>query len=228
MSIETKEMAKIAVFDLDGTCISGQSGSLFSKYLFFHGYLSIPTVLKLGWWAFRYVTHLPYSQLTPREAIFYDLQNLKCEKVDELMRDFHDEVLLPRYRKDAIAEIEKRKNEGCIVLLVSATFETIAEAAGQFLGVDDVIATIMEKDQDDHYLPVVSGKVCEGEEKPKSVARWAELHIKDRPWQITYAYGDHHSDEELLEAAHHAFAVCPGFTLKGIANRHGWTLLKWK
>ena len=50
---------KIAVFDFDGTVISGQSGLLFSAYLLRRHLSSIARTLKLVWWGARYKLDLP-------------------------------------------------------------------------------------------------------------------------------------------------------------------------
>ena len=44
---------------------------------------------------------------------------------------------------------------------------------------------------------------------------------------LAYAYGDHHSDVDLLSRAKEAFAVCPGSTLRPIAKKRGWQILDW-
>ena len=224
---KTGEITKLAVFDFDGTTISGQSGALFSQYLFAHGYLSKKAAAKLMWWGVRYKLHLPYNQDEPREAIFMDLKCLDPRQISSIMRNFHGEKLVPRYKKQAIDEIKKRKAEGCHVLLVSATFHEIAEAAGEYMGVDDVIATHMQVDDMGRFTGKVDGIAIEGEAKPQAVRKWANSKYGNGKWELTYAYGDHHSDEELLSAAKHSFPVCPGETLKRIAKKNNWTILEW-
>ena len=60
---------KIAVFDFDGTVISGQSGLLFSAYLLRRHLSSIARTLKLVWWGARYKLHLPQRQEEARELV---------------------------------------------------------------------------------------------------------------------------------------------------------------
>lgn len=47
------------------------------------------------------------------------------------MHRFHDEVLLPRYRAKAREEVARRRAEGCVTLLVSATFKAMADVAAR-------------------------------------------------------------------------------------------------
>lgn len=224
--LDTKR--RIAVFDFDGTCIDGQSGLLFSWYLFRRGYLRLLRGLRLGWWGLRYTLHLPYRQSEAREVIFAALNEHSTDEILGLMDAFHDEVLLPRYRPAAAEEVAERRREGCVTLLVTATFKGIAEKAAAHLGVDGYLATEMERDNAGHFTGNVKGDVVAGPEKTARVCEWADGHIGRGRWIISYAYGDHHSDEDLLSHAEHPVAVCPGRTLRQEASRRGWPIADWK
>ena len=221
------EKARIAVFDFDGTVIDGQSGWLVSTYLNSKGLVSARLAARLLWWGTRYTLHLPHRQGEARELVFSALKGKRRDTIDLLLRAFHDEVLVPRYRDLAVAEIDRRKAEGLTVLIVSATFSVIAEVAAEKLGVDGYVATEMELDERGEYTGRVAGEVVEGAEKLRAVKRWADERFGEDGWEIACAYGDHHSDEELLSAAGQAFAVCPGATLKRCAKRAGWEILDW-
>lgn len=227
MGASAGNKVRLAVFDFDGTCIQGQSGFLFSTYLRKRGYVSFKNAARLVWWGFCYVFHLPHRQETPREIIFAGLSSHTPEEVRKIMHDFHDEVLVPRYRPKAEAEVRARKAQGCVTLLVSATFWDIAECAADRLGVDGFVATTMEQDARGNYTGRVSGVVTEGNEKPRAVARWASERYGADGWTIEYAYGDHHSDEALLELAQHPVAVSPGKTLAKTAKQRGWKTVDW-
>ena len=134
---------KVAIFDFDGTIVDGQSGALFTTYLLRHGIMRLPRALHLGWWGLRYKLHLPYRQSEARELVFGALADLDPSTVDEVMHRFHDEVLLPRYRAKAREEVARRRAEGCVTLLVSATFKAMADVAARTLGMDAAVATLM-------------------------------------------------------------------------------------
>lgn len=224
----TGKRVELAVFDYDGTCIDGQSGALFSVYLFRHGYLGLGRSLRLGWWGARYKLHLPYRQDEAREVIFDALAQYTPAEVQQMMVDFHNEMLIGRYRTEAIEEVAKRRREGCITVLVSATFETIARCAQQVLNTDAVIATQMETDSEGRYTGKVLGDVMQGAEKPRAVQKWADAAFGPGAWEIAYAYGDHFSDSEMLGHARQGFAVTPGKTMRSVAKRDGYAVLDWK
>lgn len=222
-----QNMHKVAVFDFDGTSVDGQSGSLFTTYLFFHGYMSVARVLRLGWWGIRYKLHLPYRQGEARELVFGALGGRTAEEVDAIMARFHDEVLAPRYRPRALEEVARCHERGQLVLLVSATFEPIARIAARTMGADGFVATRMEMDERGLYTGRVDGPVIAGAEKYRAAVRWCDEHLGSGTWRLESAYADHHSDADLLARARHPYAVCPGKTLAMSARRNGWEILDW-
>ena len=217
----------VAVFDFDGTCIDNQSGTLFSLYLFRRGYISLPRAAQLFRWGARYLLHLPNRQEEAREIIIAALNEHTEDEVHAIMGEFFERELVKRIRPKAVEEVRLRKEEGCVTLLVSATFEGIAKPAARYLGVDACLATEMETDSEGHYTGRVEGSVIAGVEKPRAVERWADEHLGKGSWYLAYAYGDHHTDEYLLERAQRPYAVSPGQTLKNIAKRRGWRIVDW-
>ncbi len=218
---------RVAVFDFDGTSIRGQSGALFTEYLLLSGTMSLSRALRLIWWGIRYKLHLPYRQDEARELVLGALKGRSANEVDALMVDFHDKVLVPRYRERALAEVRRCHDEGMVTLLVSATFDAIAAAAAGRMGFDGFAATHMERDERGNYTGAVDGPVVAGAEKYRAAAAWCDEHLGVGRWELARAYGDHHSDQDLLARADEALAVCPGKTLKVLAKRRGWQILDW-
>lgn len=243
---------KLAVFDLDGTIIDTQSGACFARYLYQHRLLSLLDSLRLVWWAFCYVFHVPTNQAKARSILFNRLVGMSQQDVAQLMHDFHEQVLAHHYLPQALQEISKRQQEGCTILVVSATFYSIAQQVCDNLGLDGVIATRMVYDANNCVTNQVDGVVIEGDEKVLGVKRWIAQHVvsaqgarvQGAAKQGTdglaacepslsclpvplYAYGDHHSDKHLLRFAQHACAVNPDRSLRAIARHEGWDIVEW-
>ena len=224
---ETAQKRDVAVFDYDGTVIDGQSGWLISLYLHSKHLVSLSRAGRLFWWGVRYKLGLPHREEEARELVLGAVSHMKPEEVDQIMCDFHDEVLVPLYRQQAIDEIHRREEEGCATLLLSATFQQIADRAADYLSMTGAVATELERAEDGSYTGRVSGDVIEGEYKPIAAKRWADECFGEEGWRLAYAYGDHRSDAQLLEEADEAFAVCPKNALKPLAKKGGWTILDW-
>ena len=220
-------ITRVAVFDFDGTSISGQSGALFTRYLLFRRLMSPPRALRLIWWGIRYKLHLPYRQDEARELVLGALSEMSAPEVDELMVRFHDEVLRPRYRPQALEELARCQGEGMVALLDSATFDAMAAQAARIMGFDGYAATRMVRDAQGNYTGAVDGPVVAGAEKYRAVVRWCDQHLGEGAWRLERAYGDHHTDKDLLSHARVAVAVCPGKTLRVLAKRRGWTIADW-
>ena len=200
-----KHIRGVAVFDFDGTLIDGQSGTLFTRFLRGNGMMSPGSFARLVWWGIRYKLHLPFKQEEARELVFGALRGRGSDEVDALMGHFHDEVLAPRYRPLALAEVRGCHDDGLVVLLVSATFAPIARLAAERIGADGFVAT----------------------EMGHAVTAWCNAHLGPGAWRLERAYADHHTDADLLEIADSAYAVCPGKTLAISARKHGWPVLDW-
>lgn len=225
---EPRDLVKLAVFDYDGTLIDAQSGTQFTKYLFFNGIISPWNTAKVILWGARYVLHLPHDQAAVRGYLVDDLSHHTRAEILQMMADFHDQVLTKFYRPSGLRQIERCRDEGCVCVLASATFYGIAERACEYAGLDAFLATRMESSADGKFTGRVEGAVMEGAEKPKAVAEWADKTYGPGNWVIEYAFGDHHSDEEMLEAARCPSAVNPGRTLRSIAKKRGWPILEWR
>ena len=207
--------------------MDGQSGALFSTYLFRRGELSLLRAAGLFQWALRYKLHLPHREEQARELVLGAILDKTPDEIDQIMRDFHQEVMVPRYREDARAEVERLKALGFTTLLVSATFRPIAEACAETFGFDGVVATDMEKDERGAYTGRVDADVVSGKEKLVAATNWANERFGEDGWRIAYAYGDHHTDRAMLSAADQPYAVSPDHTLKRTARRLGWPVLEW-
>lgn len=219
----------IAVFDLDGTLLDGQSGTLVLRYLLGHGMLSKRAAGKAAWWGTRYKLHLPFRQEEVREIIFNELGSLGPGRIYDLMRAFHDEVMVPRYFAQGVEELRRHRAAGELTVIVSATFDAIAQAARGYLGADVALATIMERSADGAtYTGRVQGAVTAGPEKARRLRAFADERFGAGNWRVTCAYGDHFTDAPLLEMAERPFAVNPGPTLRREAARRGWPQLEWK
>ncbi len=219
--------AVIAAFDLDGTLLRGQSGTLVLGYLVRRRLVSAKTAVLATWWGIRYKLHLPLRQNEVRERIFKDLARFSAEQVEDIMRDFHAKVMVPRYRPDGIAELRRHEEAGDHVALISATFDQIAQAARVYLDCDVALATVMRRDAAGRFTGEVEGATTAGPEKVARIRAWADESFGPGGWELAYAYGDHHSDIPMLEAATTCYAVNPGPTLRREAERRSWQVLEW-
>lgn len=223
-----KPSVPIAVFDFDGTVISAQSGTQFTKYTLLKHYIGPVTALKVMWWGLRYTLHLPIDQGRVRYYLTHSLRSYSKDQIYAIMKDFHDTVLVRYYRQDALKQLKDCKEDGCVCVLVSATFQGVADAAKDYAGFDAALATRMKWDAQGHLTGNVDGAVVEGEGKCTALEAWANERYGQGGWHVEYAFGDHYTDKPMLSMAQRPFAVDPGKTLKRAAESLGWPVLLWR
>lgn len=220
-------MEKLAVFDFDGTCISGNSPYILTWYLHYKGRMTPKTAAQLISWGIAYKLHLPQNESWVRGLVFRAFKGETREFVDEFLREFCREEVLPLMRPKAIECMEDCHARGLTVVMVSATFEPILLEAGKVLPYDYQMSTRMQVTEDNRYTNLVEGLPCEGAEKVRALKSFADAQFGQGNWDVVESYGDHHSDIPIISLAKHGFAVTPDKTLKRCAKREGWTILDW-
>ncbi len=225
--LEHKPPVKLAVFDFDGTSISGNSPVLLVGHLIRHCMLRPTVSLRIGFWAFAYKFRLPQNESWVRSLVFTAFEGKPQREVDDYLMKFYDEVIAPRFRPQADKAMENLQEQGCEVMVVSATWEPIVVRAMQFHPFTCQLSTSMKIDEQGCYTREVDGIPVEGEEKIKVVKRWADARYGEGNWTLEHAFGDHHSDRPLLDAAHFAHAVTPDAPLARTAKENGWEVLDW-
>ena len=200
----------------------------FAIYLLKHRLISLRKVALVILWGLRYSIHLPHEQNVVRSYLTSGLDGLPMNEVRSIMRDFHTERLHQYYVQDALREIRRLQKQGIVCVLLSATFQGITEIAAEHCGFDASIGTKMQKGDDDRFIAEVDGKVIEGKEKLRALVTWADERYGSSGWELEYAFGDHYTDEPLLEAAQHPVAVNPSQVLRKKAKQQGWPIVCWE
>lgn len=224
---EHTKPVEIAVFDFDGTSISGNSPVILVRYLRDKKMLKKRVLTRIIFWALRYKLRLPQDESWVRGAVFSAFEGKKREEVDAFLEDFYDNYLEKLFRKKADEEINKHRAAGREVWAVSATFEPLIWQCMKHHAFTQEFATRMAVDDKGRYTTQVEGAPIEGEEKVICVREYANKIYGEGNWVISHAYGDHHSDRMLLKAAQHAYAVTPDRPLRRTAKEQGWDILEW-
>ena len=221
------EKTQVAVFDFDGTSIEGSSPSWLVNRLIFEHKISPITSLKIGFWGIAYKWHLPQNESWVRGQVFKAFEGMPKADVDYYLTGFYDKWISKRFRPKADEAMRERAEEGCEVIVVSASFEPIVLRAMESHPFQHQISTRMKVAEDGTYTREVDGKPIEGDEKMVALRHWCDGRFGEGNWEIAYAYADHHSDKPLLAAAKHPFAVTPNTGMTKIANQMGWPILDW-
>ncbi len=219
--------ARLAVYDFDGTSITGNSPVMLVRYLVFRRKLKFNVWIRVCFWAFAYKFRLPQNESWVRSLVFRAFLGKPKPEVDAYLARFYEEEVSWRFRPLADQSMCRDTEEGRIVAVVSASWEAIIERARQDHSFQLIAATSMCIDDAGNYTCKVNGLPVEGEQKVRSVVALADDSFGQGNWVLERAYGDHHSDMPLLEAAEHAFVVTPDKPLLREAQKRGWRVLDW-
>lgn len=127
--------------------------------------------------------------------------------VDVAGKAFAAEVYEGRLRGDIVAELDRHREVGAIVVLVSASFEVYLRPLAALLGVNDVLAARLETGGDGTYTGELLGPNCRGLEKVVRLHGWLDERHGGRSAAHVTAYGDSAGDRELLADADEAHWV---------------------
>lgn len=213
-------MGGIDFFDVDHTITRRSSGARFiflalrrgivpPRFLVLIPFYSLQ--YKLGVYKPReYSEGFPFLAGTPRDA----LEKLATESFEgKLKGDVY---------AGAAALIAQRRACGRRVALATSSLDLIVEPLARHLGVDEILATVLEF-KDGLCTGRIAGKPMFRAEKMTRVMRYIE-EAGEKPSECGF-YSDAIYDLPLLEAIGRPVAVNPDFRLRRIAARKGWPVI---
>ena len=217
---------KLALFDLDHTLLPLDSDHAWGEF-----------TTQLGWHeaaSFRAINDRFYDQykmgvLNLAEYIAFTTEGIRRVGQDAAQaahQRFMHEIIRPAIRPQALALLQKHRDAGDTLVLITATNEFVTRPIAQELGFEHLLAVELQKGADGWYNGQIQGVPSFREGKVTRVANW--LAARGRSFgdvEITF-YSDSHNDLPLLEKAQNPVATNPDDTLRAIATQRGWRILE--
>lgn len=217
---------EVAAFDVEGTLTTGATWAGLRAYLEANGRKEqfqrflrrkIPGII-----LFR--LHLIRDERAFKERWVQDMLRLfagysPAEWV-EISQFVVAQALWPKRRPAVIAEIEKHKENGRRVLLVTGVVEPVLAVLSAKLGVE-AIGTPLQW-ENGRFTGETAAPINTGIRKVEQLEPFA------RDGQIEAAYGDTAADIPMLQMARHPVAVFPDKKLRKTAQAHNWRILDRK
>jgi HAD superfamily hydrolase (TIGR01490 family) len=215
---------RLALFDLDGTLLPIDSDHAFGEYL-----------VQLGWAdgdAFRRANDAFYAQYQAERldvaAYIRFATSAWRERSDAELAaasaSFTRDIIAPQVREVARKLVQQHAAAGERVAIVTATNEFITRPIATLFGVDQLIATELQRDADGRVTGAILGAPAYRDGKVTRVRQWLEQHCADFE-RITF-YSDSTNDLPLLECVSHPVATNPAPALERIAGERGWPILR--
>lgn len=137
-----------------------------------------------------------------KEAIYFPIKFLGENDFEE----FYDNVLLRRIYPDVMKTLEKHKEYGCHVLLVSASPEIYLKYFKKNTSIDGVIGTRL-KLMNNRCTNIIEGENCKGFEKVKRINEYLEKNDLKIDFENSFAYSDSLSDKPMLSLVKNRYRV---------------------
>lgn len=212
-----------AFFDLDKTIIAKSSTLAFSKPFQAGGLISRKALLRSVYTQFVYVLGgADHDQMEKMRQMMSELvTGWDVSTVREIVADTLHNIVDPLVYDEAVQLIEQHHAEGRDVVIVSASGTEVVEPIGELLGADHVIATRMEVEEGRYTGTIAFYAYAEG--KAEAMRELAA----DKGYDLArcYAYSDSMTDEPMLAAVGHPYAVNPDKELRRIAKERDWPIL---
>ncbi|TBR43519.1 HAD family hydrolase [Marinomonas agarivorans] len=209
----------LAIFDLDGTLIAGDSDHSWGQFLVEKNIVDAATYQAKN--DYFYQEYLAGS-LDILEYLSFSLAPLTQFSLPELAQ-LHDEFMVlkisPLLLSKAVDLVADHKERGHTTMIITATNEFVTAPIARLLGVEHLIAPVPEiKEQ--RYTGNIVGVPSFQEGKVTRLTEW--LNKTGHTLAGSYFYSDSHNDLPLLELVDHPIAVDADDTLTDVAKQKGW------
>lgn len=217
---------KLALFDLDHTLLPLDSDHAWGEF-----------TIGLGWHdaaSFRAMNDRFYDQykmgtLNLAEYIAFTTEGIRrvgAEQAQAAHQQFMAEVIRPAIRPQALALLQKHRDAGDTLVLITATNEFVTRPIAQALGFEHLLAVELQTGADGWYNGQIQGVPSFREGKVTRLANWlAERGSHLNHIERSVFYSDSINDLPLLEQVQKPVATNPDAHLLSIAQERGWPVL---
>mgnify|MGYP003352304807 CR=1 FL=1 len=144
-----------------------------------------------------------------------------------LQADFMEEVIRPAMKASALELVERHRQEGDLIAIVTATNEFVTRPIAEAFGVADLIAVNLVRDDAGRVTGEIHGVPSFREGKIIRVEQWlASLGRRLEDFPRVSFYSDSPNDLPLLERVNDPVATNPSPALESVAQARGWRLLR--
>ncbi|EXJ15473.1 histidinol-phosphatase [Imhoffiella purpurea] len=212
----------LAIFDLDNTLLDGDSDHLWGRFLAARGIVDGEHYDRENE---RFYADYQAGTLDIDAFLRFSLRPLRDnprQEMEALREDFMAEQIEPIMLRSARALIERHREAGDTLLIVTATNAFVTAPIAERFGVPHLIATEPAL-HGGHYTGEVAGIPAFREGKVIRLEEW--LAERDLDLDGSAFYSDSHNDLPLLERVTHPVAVDPDPRLRATAASRGWRIL---
>ena len=216
---------KLALFDLDHTLLPIDSDYAWGEF-----------TIRIGWCDAEHFARQNDAFYADYQAGALDIHEYVRFATDAFRRQgpqaaaqahaqFMQEVVQPAIRPEALALLQKHRDAGDRLVIVTATNEFVTRPIAKALGVNELIAVELERDATGWFNGEIKGTPSMREGKVTRLQQW--LQTQGLSWETVHTtfYSDSRNDLPLLHRVTQAVATNPDDTLRQVAQDKGWPIL---
>lgn len=215
---------RAAFFDLDKTVIAKSSMVALGPELHARGLLHRRTLIRAGlgqMWFQRFGAD-DRRLAKVRETVLKITRGWDQDEVRRMVRETLGQIIEPLIYAEALELIDHHLAEGHEVFLVSSAPAEIVEPFAELLEITGAISSRSTIDEHGKFTGEMEF-FAEGANKAVAIRELAQRRGIDLA--ESFAYSDSETDEPMLEAVGHPFAVNADRALTRIAHERQWPLL---
>jgi len=209
----------LAIFDLDNTLLADDSDYLWGCFLVKLGVVDAKLYESENQ---RFYDEYKSGTLDIFEFLSFSLKPLSEHDMRTLKTwraQFMQEVIRPLILPKAQALVDKHRDQGDTLLIITATNHFVTAPIASAYGIDNLLATEPEI-VDGQYTGRVAGTPCFQNGKVERLHDW--LKTNQHSMEDSYFYSDSQNDLPLLNLVTHPVAVDADETLLAHAKQNNW------
>ncbi len=218
---------KLALFDLDGTLIPGDSDHAFGEFMVSQGWVDAE---EHGRRNDEFYRQYQDGSLDIHAYIDFTTgawrRRSAAEQAAASVR-FIAEVMAPQLLPPAFELVERHRAAGDLIAIVTATNEFVTRPIADVFGVEHLLAVQLERDGSGAATGRIAGVPSFREGKILRLQQWlAGLGRQLSDFESSVFYSDSTNDLPLLERVDEPVATNPSPALEAIALERGWRILR--
>lgn len=216
-------MTIAAFFDMDGTILAVNSGTEYLRLMWRLGKMPLPKLVRGGYWLAQYKLGLldgaRISEISLRDVVGDPEAEMR-----ERCESWYARDLAPHIYDEARAAIQKHREAGHPVALLTSATQFAAEPLARELGIEHVLCTRLEV-VEGKFTGKLSAPLCFGDGKVTQAEDFASQHGVDL--DRSYFYTDSVTDRAMLLRVGHPRVVNPDPRLRRLAAQLRWPVERW-
>ncbi|MDO7653755.1 MAG: HAD-IB family hydrolase [Porticoccus sp.] len=212
----------LALFDLDNTLIAGDSDHGWGEFLVGKKIVDADYYKQMNDQFYQDYQNSQLDMSAYLEFSLAPLGKLSHIELKQLHSQFMVEVIEPLWLTKAETLLQKHRDSGDTLMIITSTNRFVVEPICNKLGVEHLIATELEQ-KNDQYTGQVSGIPSYKEGKVTRLNQWLEQSGLDMAGSSFYS--DSINDLPLLEIVDHPVTVDPCSQLRVVALQRGWDII---